>query len=166
MSLSTDNLVQVVRHAVDDMRVMAQDHPLRFETPASPEIPARIDRVRIGQVVTHYTSNAFRYSDEQQPVLVGIKLEANEAQVWVKDAGPGLSLEAQRSLWDRFQQVSGHMGYTTPGSCGLGLGLYLCQEIVRLHGGRIGVESVMGVGSTFWFTLPIIQPEESYPHLS
>ena len=114
-------------------------------------IPVMADEVRIGQVVTNYVENALRDSGEQQPVIVGITLGHNEVRVWVRDTGPGISLEEQRSLWERFRRIQSFVGC----SGGLGLGLYICQELIRLHGGHTGVESVGGQGSTFWFTLPL-----------
>jgi PAS domain S-box-containing protein len=149
------DLARIARNTIDDMRAIAQTHPLSLALPAVSEIPVIADEVRIGQVVANYVKNALQYSDKQQPVTVGITLEENEARVWVKDAGPGLSMEAQRALWNRFHRPPGLTGYASPGNGGLGLGLYICQELIRLHRGHTGIESAIGQGSTFWFTLPL-----------
>lgn len=154
VSLTCNNLMHIVRETVDDLQTVARPRTLSFEEPACPDIPVMVDRVRIGQVVTNYVRNALRYASEQKPVTVGISREEKQARVWVRDAGPGLSPEQQRYIWERFRQASTLSGYDYQGG-GLGLGLYICQELIRLHGGHTGVESTPGQGSTFWFTLPL-----------
>lgn len=156
ISLIASDLVQIVRNAVDDMQAGIQTHTIQFDLSDIPELLVMVDGMRIGQVVTNYLENALKYSAERQPVTIGIAVEGKEARVWVRDTGPGLSQEAQRHIWDRFRRVSGFMEYTGSGSSGLGLGLYICQELIRLHGGQVGVESVASEGSTFWFTLPLV----------
>jgi len=122
------DLVQIVRQAVDDKQTLALAHPLHLEAPAMEEISVRADAARIEQVVANYIKNALQFSDEQQPVIVGIKLEKAEVRVWVKDRGPGLSPEAQRLLWGRFRPFSDRTGYAGSGSSGLGLSLYICES--------------------------------------
>lgn len=153
IALATSNLVQIVRDAIDDLQSVARPHTLLLEDPAFSDIPVMVDRVRIGQVVTQYLKNALKYTAEHRPITVGLALEGVQVRVWVRDAGPGLSTEQQHAIWERFRQVAPLSGYEYAGR-GLGLGLSLCREIIRLHGGRTGVESVPGQGSTFWFTLP------------
>ncbi|MGH2482729.1 MAG: sensor histidine kinase, partial [Ktedonobacteraceae bacterium] len=123
--------------------------------PQEGAVRVQADSVRISQVVTNYLTNALKYSAEHQPVSVGLELEGHEARVWVKDAGPGLSPEVQQAIWDRLYRLSTFAEYTGLGSGGLGLGLYINREIIRQHGGNVGVESASGKGSTFWFTLPL-----------
>lgn len=149
------NLARIVVDAVDDLRVVAGCHPIYLELPEQFEIAVMADHVRIEQVITNLVTNALKYSGETQPVTVGISLKEGEAQVWVKDLGPGLSPEAQQQIWDRFSPLSRFTAYKSRGGGGLGLGLYISQALVRAHGGRMGVESEPGEGSTFWFTLPL-----------
>lgn len=151
VALEPRDLMSIVRHAVDDLQVLTQSHPLCLDIPGVAMIPVMADEVRIGQVVTNYIENALRHSEEGQPVTVGIALENSEVRVWVKDTGPGISSEEQRSLWERFRRLHSFAGCA--GS--LGLGLYICQELIRLHGGQTGIESAMGQGTTFWFSLPL-----------
>lgn len=153
VSLEAGNLAQIARETIEDMQTVAQPRTLVFAEPACSDIPVMVDRVRIGQVITNYVKNALKYASEQRPVTVGLSPEHDQARVWVRDAGPGLSVEQQRYIWERFCQAPGLSGNEYPGG-GLGLGLYICQELVRLHGGRTGVESAPGQGATFWFTLP------------
>lgn len=156
VSLERVNLTSIVRDAVNDVIMAVPARTINLELPeAQPEIFVLADRVRIEQVTTNYLVNALRYSAEHQSVTVGISLERDEVRVWVRDAGLGLSQDAQLYIWDRFHRVSGFVEYTALGAGGLGLGLYISQAIMRQHGGGTGVESVVGEGSTFWFTLPL-----------
>lgn len=154
--LEPGNLVQVVRDAVSDVQTVAGNRTISLLLPEQPVISVMLDRVRIGQVVTNYLTNALRYSPESKPVVIGIDLSKHEARVWVQDAGPGLSSEEQQYIWERFRQVGNFVDYRSLGGS-LGLGLYINHTLVRLHGGHSGVESVVGKGSVFWFTLPLAE---------
>ncbi|HVU67604.1 MAG TPA: PAS domain-containing sensor histidine kinase [Ktedonobacteraceae bacterium] len=149
------DLICLVRNAVDDVQILAQSHPLHLDLPEVATVPVMADEVRIGQVITNYVENALRHSQEQQPVTVGVALGNETARVWVKDTGPGISLEEQRTLWERFRRVQSFA------SCTGGLGLYICQELIRLHGGQTGIASIPGQGATFWFTLPLCVERQS-----
>jgi signal transduction histidine kinase len=108
------------------------------------------DEHRIEQVLVNFVNNAVKYApDSRQIDLTVSKLDSN-VKVSVKDYGPGIPEENIPHLFDRYWRAS-HSGkkYT-----GLGLGLYICAEIIARHDGKIGVESTIGQGSTFWFTLP------------
>lgn len=155
VKLEPCNLVKIVSDAVDDVRMMAETRTITLALPEQREILVQADGVRIGQVVTNYLTNALKYSAESQPVDVGIELAGEEVCVWVRDAGRGLSPEAQKSIWDRFYRLSNFADYVGLGAGGLGLGLYLSREIIRQHGGNVSVSSEVGQGSTFRFTLPL-----------
>jgi signal transduction histidine kinase len=106
-------------------------------------------------------TNALKYSPADHPVTMGFTSDDERVRVWVRDTGPGLSQDAQQHIWRRFYQVP-NTTVQTPvvGSrgVGLGLGLYICQNIIQRHGGQVGVESEQGHGATFWLTLPLYKP--------
>lgn len=155
--LEPNDLVRIVKDAVSDMRTLAPERTIRLMLPEHPTLPVMVDSIRIGQVITNYLTNALKYSAEYQPVTVGITLEQKEVRVWVKDSGTGLSPEAQIHIWDRFHRLSNFAEYEGLDIRGLGLGLYINQAIIQQHRGQVGVESTFGEGSTFWFTLPLLE---------
>ena len=99
-------------------------------------------------------TNALKYSPSDQPVTVRVRRAGETARVEIGDHGPGLSAEQQAHLFERFFRVPGIEQQSGSG-VGLGLGLYICKTIVERHGGAMGVESDIGKGSIFWFSLPL-----------
>ncbi|HEV2459626.1 MAG TPA: HAMP domain-containing sensor histidine kinase, partial [Ktedonobacterales bacterium] len=140
-------------------RKVAREHALAMERTVALELPAQAARVygdpaRIRQVLGNLVSNALKYSPPEYPVLVRLLREQGMARVEIEDAGPGIPLEAQAQLFERFYRVpSIKVAHGTGG--GIGLGLYIARALVEQHGGQIGVKSQVGRGSTFWFTLPL-----------
>jgi signal transduction histidine kinase len=113
------------------------------------------DPERIDRVLTNLITNALKYSPELRPVIVGVEQGDGEAIVSVADQGAGIPPEELPRLFQRFTR--GRAGPKGDAS-GLGLGLYIARLMVEAHGGRIRVESEVGKGSTFFFTLPTRQP--------
>jgi hypothetical protein len=156
LSLQYCDLSNIVRQTVEDLRVTAPERSLVLEVPEHTAVPVLADRDRISQVMTNYVTNAIRYSPASQPVHIGLTAEKDRARVWVRDRGPGLSMEVQKEIWQRFHQVKGIPAQSGSGT-GLGLGLYICQTLIAQHQGEVGVESIPGEGSRFWFTLPMVR---------
>ncbi len=149
------DLVFLVRETVEDLRLTAPERSLVLEVLEDTMVNVLADRTRIGQVVTNYVTNALRYSPADQPIHIGLRLQENMAYVWVRDRGSGLSSEAQKEVWQRFHQINGIPMQSSGSGKGLGLGLYICQKLIAEHQGVVGVESIPGEGSTFWFMLPL-----------
>jgi len=115
-------------------------------------VVADADRVR--QALTNYLTNALKYSEADRPVVVSLRITGGAARVEVHDQGQGLSAEHQLRMFERFYRAPGIEVMSGTG-VGLGLGLYITKTVIEQHGGQLGVESAPGVGSTFWFTLPL-----------
>lgn len=148
------NLASVAREQVAALRMAHPSRTIHFEVLGGRALRVVADADRIGQVLMNYLTNALKYAPEDQPVEVRVAAEGTAARVSVRDRGPGLPIDEQARIWQRFYRVLG--GKVRSGSnTGLGLGLHICKTIVELHGGQVGVESAPGEGSTFWFTLPL-----------
>jgi signal transduction histidine kinase len=147
------NLVTLVQEVVEELH---QALPARTITLCGEgqDAPVLADAGRVGQVVLNYLTNALKYSAEDCPVEVGVQVEEVVARVKVCDAGPGIPAEELERIWERFHCVPG-IEVQSGSGIGLGLGLYISRTIIERHGGHVGVESTPGVGSTFWFTLPL-----------
>jgi PAS domain S-box-containing protein len=150
------SLETIVRQAVADQRYTTPARTITLKTPGNKSLMVIGDADRLGQVVHNYLSNALKYSPADQPVTVVIDKSKDLAHVSVRDRGPGLPPEEQTRVWERFYRVK---GITAQGGVGpgLGLGLHICQTIIEAHHGSIGLHSVPGQGSTFWFALPLVQ---------
>jgi two-component system, chemotaxis family, CheB/CheR fusion protein len=115
------------------------------------DLKVHADPDRIEQVLVNFVNNAVKYAPDSKDIIVIISEDGNQAKISVRDNGPGIDPEHTPRLFDRYYRIqeSGER-YS-----GLGLGLYISSEIIRKHGGEIGVKSEPGHGSTFWFTLPL-----------
>ena len=111
----------------------------------------RLDESRIEQVVVNLLSNAFKFTPENGEVSICAKTSDDSLLVEVKDNGPGIAKENASKIFESYYRVEN----STHQPAGLGLGLSLCKTIVEAHGGKIWVDSEMGKGSTFCFTLPL-----------
>jgi two-component system CheB/CheR fusion protein len=109
------------------------------------------DEDRIEQVVVNFVNNAVKYAPDCREIYLIIEKEDNMLKICVKDTGPGIPPEKQSQLFDRYYRAD-HSGSQYSG---LGLGLYISAEIIKRHDGQIGVNSAIGKGTSFWFTLPL-----------
>ncbi|UZT97088.1 PAS domain-containing protein [Chryseobacterium fluminis] len=114
------------------------------------------DNQQIGQVMINFITNAIKYAPQSEKIFVKAeKISEEEIKISVKDNGPGIPKENLIHLFERYYRTNYHGQKFT----GLGLGLYISADIIKNHGGKIGVESELGNGSEFWFTLPLEKNE-------
>jgi len=99
-------------------------------------------------------ANAIKVSPENSSVTVACQADERWAKVEVTDEGPGIPLPYKEAIFERFKQIEGQQGQ---GQKGAGLGLAICKSIIEGHEGQIGVDSVYGKGSTFWFCLRLFE---------
>ncbi len=109
------------------------------------------DEARIEQVISNFLSNAIKYSPDCQKVDVETVVADGQLTVMVKDYGIGIQKEKQLRIFEKFFRAEESANRFT----GLGIGLYICAEIIRRHGGSFGVDSEPGKGSNFYFTIPV-----------
>ena len=139
----------LLQRALDEHRALARQAEVELEMGApSIDRPVSADPERAQLVLSNLITNAIRHTPPRGRVDVRAAPEPDEVRFEVRDTGPGIAPEHLPHLFERF--------YRTPDAPagGAGLGLYICKEIVTAHGGRIGVESDLGHGAVFWFTLP------------
>ena len=155
------SLGALAQECVEEQRLNAPDRVITLRL-STQETLVLADADRMRQVITNFLTNALKYSTADQPVRVSVRVHEHQAQVRVRDFGPGLPPEEQQRIWDRFHRAPG-VEVQSGSGVGLGLGLYISKTIIGLHGGQIGVESAPGKGSTFWFSLPLATPGATAP---
>lgn len=138
---------------VNTIDVIQRSNPERkIECVGYADVVLMGDEFRLEQVLLNYLSNAIKYSTSTHPIIVELEiLHTNEVKVSVKDKGIGINKADQTKLFNKFYRVP----QSSNKYQGLGMGLYICAQIIQNHGGSFGVESTPGEGSTFYFTLPI-----------
>ena len=142
--------------ATEEMQAMAEKAGVILSM-SSHSIPLWADPDRIVQTLTNLVSNAIKFSPEGGRVWLTVTRHGEEAVFAVKDQGRGIPSDKLESVFERFQQVDASDSRKKGGT---GLGLAICRSIVQQHGGRIWVESALGEGSTFYFTLPVWKEAE------
>ena len=146
------DIVSLVQEVVQELQESAPERMIIVTVPQEP-VQMTIDGDRITQVILNYLNNALKYTPNSAPIEVVLTQDEEYIRVAVRDQGPGLTPEQQVRLFERFYRVEG-INHQQGSVIGLGLGLYICWTIIERHGGKVGVESTKGEGSTFWFTLP------------
>lgn len=147
------NLGELIREVAEAVQPTAPNH--RIEIDGVISRPIRGDRDRIGQVVTNLLTNATKYSPQADRVIVRFSSDGDHAKVEVQDFGIGIDDEHLERIFDRFYRVNDSHDKSFPG---LGIGLYISNQIVRRHGGAMSVSSRMNEGSTFSVELPFDRP--------
>jgi signal transduction histidine kinase/CheY-like chemotaxis protein len=146
------NLAEIVDRAIAVVRPLLDKKHLSLQVTLPPDLPeVYCDRTRIRQVIVNLLSNAARYT-EQGGIRVQVKPEARNVIVSVGDTGSGIAPEDAQRIFEPFYQGQQVLRSSAGGS---GLGLSISKQFVELHGGEMHLESTLGVGSTFYFRLPI-----------
>lgn len=152
LKLSYLNLADMAKTAVEKLKTTTNKHSFIVDFPDDfPPIQADYERLR--EVMTNLIGNAIKYSPDGGQIRVEGRVETPDStRIYVRDEGIGIPPADQERIFDRFHRVDNRLARQTPGT---GLGLYLVKAVVEAHGGRVGVESTPGQGSTFWIELPL-----------
>ena len=154
LDLGEVKLAEVVSAVAATMHPLAAAKGLRLETEVPADLTVTGDPLRIRQVVTNLLSNAIKFTG-RGGVTVRCEDAGEQVRVLVSDSGIGIPPEAQQIVFEEFRQAEAG---TTRKYGGTGLGLAIAKKLVELQGGAIGLESVVGKGTTFWFSLPKALP--------
>ncbi|HEX3757512.1 MAG TPA: ATP-binding protein [Kofleriaceae bacterium] len=133
-------------------QVRAAEAGIELTVAGEPDLAVTANRERVVQVLSNLVGNALKFTPRGGRIAVAGRRDGARVQFEVSDTGPGIAEDQIPRVFDRYWQGRS----TQRGS--LGLGLYICKQLVAAHGGDIGVRSRLGEGSTFWFTLPIAAP--------
>ena len=143
------DLADVARRAAGILGVRAREQGIAVDAPRAGEsLPAVAEFRRVLQVLLNLLGNAIRYSPANSQVWIRIESEGNRARVIVADQGPGLSIEDQARVFEKFERLG------RSGDGGSGLGLYISRRLARAMGGELSVESAPGQGARFILDLP------------
>ncbi len=146
------NFNKLIKESVEMIRQIYPDFKILVSGESNVLIMG--DETRLEQVILNYMTNAIKYSPEIRELELHSTVENNFLIVSVKDFGIGIPKENQADVFRKFYRVEG----TAQRFQGLGVGLYICFEIIRRHNGKCWLESEVGKGSTFYFSLPIANP--------
>jgi len=141
----------LLSQASDEMRALAEKADITIAVSPQP-LQLWVDPDRLVQTLTNLLSNAIKFSPPQTTVRLSVQRQGENALFTVQDQGRGIPSDKLESVFERFQQVDASDSRQKGGT---GLGLAICRSIVQQHGGRIWVESAVGTGSTFSFSLPL-----------
>ncbi len=151
MSKQMYQVSDLITQAIDVVKPLADKAQVKLSIENSP-LQLRVDADRFIQTLTNLLSNAIRFSSSDDTVYLTAFEQDSEILFTVKDSGRGIPEDKLEIIFERFQQVDSSDARNHEGT---GLGLAICRSIIEMHGGRIWVESIMGAGSTFYFTLPM-----------
>lgn len=141
--------------------LQARQKGLAFFTKISPQLPETIvcDQDRANQIMTNLVGNAIKFT-ERGSITIGADAKGDSVRFFVRDTGIGIPKDKIGQLFQSFHQLDTS---NTRKHGGTGLGLAISKALVEMMGGEIGAESTPGVGSTFFFTLPLSPPTSSEP---
>ena len=159
MELTFDevDITKLIKSVMSTVIGLIKDKPVRLVEDLQEDLPVvKADAMRVRQILINLFSNASKFTEEGT-ITVKAERDGNYVRIGVTDSGPGISEEDQEKLFKAFSQVDASATRATGGT---GLGLSICRELVTMHEGVIDVESEVGKGSTFFFTLPFFYPDE------
>ena len=151
LNKSVRNLARIIHEAVQPLVVTSGDRMFKIE--AQPGIDVLCDYGIVQRIIENLAGNALKFTPKNGNVKITLLRNNNEARVEVSDNGPGIPREFHQRIFEKFAQVDSK----DTKRFGAGLGLAFCRLAVEAHGGQIGIESEVGQGSLFWFTLPLAE---------
>lgn len=143
----------IIRDVIDELALVHINHNFNYQNPDKSVIYC--DKDRISQVLINLLTNAIKYAPDSYEISITCESTNDTLRVSITDKGIGLSKSDLEHVFERFYRSEGKNQATFPG---FGIGLYIAADIVQRHNGSIGAESTLGVGSTFYFDLPISNP--------
>ncbi len=150
IELSECHPASIIRTVVDRLESLRKQRNVSVEGPDE-TVTVRADAKMLDRIMQNLLGNALKFTPDHGSITVGFSVDSSGLHVYVRDNGPGIPVESRERIFEKFGQASQNKNlqqYST------GLGLTFCKLAVEAHGGSIGVDSELGKGSTFWFTIP------------
>jgi len=148
------SITDALKSCIDNVRTTNPDVTVESDIRHA-DLTINADRDRIEQVINNFIGNALKYSGGEKYLKIQSTVKDDRIKISVIDRGAGIPAERQQMVFEQFYRVESPLTQKQPG---LGLGLFICAEIIRKHNGEIGVNSKEGEGSEFWFSLPLRLP--------
>jgi PAS domain S-box-containing protein len=150
LNIEKSNPHKIVNYAVEAVKVQADQKQIKLVINADENLEdVKADSEKTGWVLINYLSNAIRYSSEKSTIVIQLKKENNQIVFQVIDTGKGIDARYKDKVFDKYFQVPGSQ------KSGTGLGLAISKEFIEAQNGIVGVESNLGLGSMFWFSLKV-----------
>ncbi|MHB1458696.1 MAG: hybrid sensor histidine kinase/response regulator, partial [Armatimonadota bacterium] len=156
LDLGECNLIEIIKEVLGKVESLRGNRQFSVEAPEEP-MTILGDAKLLTRVIQNLLGNALKFTPDGGSISVGFEFNDPCVRVYVRDNGPGIPHESLERIFDKFGQVASQQSqrqYST------GLGLTFCKLAVETHGGSIGVDSEVGIGSTFWFNIPICGPQK------
>lgn len=151
LELAETDLEALTREAVEEVKARAVEKGVELHAEGDGPLLARVDAAQVRRVLDNLLENALKFVPESGEIEVSAAGHDGEAEIIVRDTGPGIPAELQTGIFDKFAQVRSGDGRR---GMSVGIGLHFAKVVVEGHGGRIWVESTPGQGSAFHFALP------------
>ncbi len=140
----------IVDYAINTTRMQADQKHIQIHSEMEKDLPKiYVDEEKTAWVLTNFITNAIRYSPLNAEIWIWVKQVGNLLEFAVRDHGRGIDKHYQEKVFDRYFQIPGSL------RTGTGLGLSISKDFIENQGGSIGLKSELGVGSTFYFQIPI-----------
>ena len=149
LNIQKFDVESLIYEIMEEIMLTNESHIIKLK--ACPSLMVTADRDKIGQVINNFLSNSIKYTPKGKKIEIFCEEINGTVQVGVKDEGMGIKPQDQEKLFDRYYRIE---NTDTQAISGFGLGLYLSAEIIQRHNGKVWVESEIGKGSTFYFSLP------------
>jgi signal transduction histidine kinase len=146
---------EIVQPAIETILLLAKEKEIEFVRDIAPDLPrVCVDRSRMTQILGNLLGNAVKFTPRGGRIGLEVRCTGNDVLFFVRDTGPGIPSAALSHIFEPYWQVSKTRS-------GMGLGLFIAKTLVEAHAGRIWVESTVGQGTIFYFTVPAMRPGES-----
>lgn len=154
LDITNVNLEEITEDAVSTFRILFQEKNLDIRIKSDIKEEIQIDCAKIFTVISNLISNAIKFTPEKGKINISIFKNHDKIKFEIKDTGIGIDKVNVKKIFNAFFTLNKNQ-YRKRKGLGLGLGLAICKKIIELHGGKIGVESEINNGSSFWFTIPL-----------